>query len=53
MIEVRCCCAPENLIGLLPEGLPYETRELNDRTFAYPIVMELILKIVGPCNASR
>ena len=35
MPEVRCCCKPENLVGLLPEGLPFETRELDDGSFAY------------------
>ncbi len=34
-LEVRCCCNPENLMGELPAGLPYETRELEDGTFAY------------------
>lgn len=34
-MEVRCCCSPENLIGNLPKGLPYPTRELDDGTFAY------------------
>lgn len=35
MIEVRCCCEPENLIGLLPEGMDLPLRELDDGTFAY------------------
>jgi len=34
-MEVRCCCAPENLMGELPKGLPYPIRELDDGTFAY------------------
>lgn len=34
-MEVRCCCEPENLVAFLPSGLPYETRELDDGTFAY------------------
>jgi len=34
-MDVRCCCRPENLMGELPKGLPYETRELDDGTFAY------------------
>ena len=34
-MDVRCCCKPENLMGELPEGLPYPTRELDDGTFAY------------------
>ena len=34
-MEVRCCCNPENLMGSLPLGPPYETRELDDGTFAY------------------
>ena len=34
-MDVRCCCAPENLLGDLPPGLPYRSRELDDGTFAY------------------
>ena len=35
MIEVRCCCKPENLIGQLPEGAVLPLRELDDGTIAY------------------
>lgn len=35
VVDVRCCCKPENSLGSLPAGLPYETRELNDGTHAY------------------
>lgn len=30
MIEVRCCCVPENLIGFLPEGAGLPLRETED-----------------------
>jgi len=34
-MDVRCCCNADNLMGELPEGLPYPIRELDDGTFAY------------------
>lgn len=36
MIEVLCCCKPENVIGMLPEGAPLILRdtEYEDGTFA-------------------
>lgn len=35
LVEIRCCCKPENLIGYLPSTSNLELRQLQDDTWAF------------------
>ena len=35
MIEVRCCCRAENLLGFLPDDAPLRMRELSTGEMAF------------------